>query len=144
MLFGIIQNAQYLMCEKLSKDCYENLADEILDDRVELFTAHPAFDVMWVPMDVVDQCLPKLKPYLAIRMVVLWLRRQTALDPSMDDIVKHCKGNVSKLKIREIKTITALSPTAAFLLGIMDVVYERMRNLMVGSSYPTEIWPGGV
>ena len=126
MLFGIIQNAQYLMCEKLSKDCYEKLTKKILGEEVEAYISHSAFDVMWVPKEMVDRCMRKLKPYLAIRMIVMWLRRQTALDPGINDIAKYCKENASKLKISEIKTITALSPTIAFWLGIPDTFYDKI------------------
>ena len=126
VLFGIIQNAQYLMCEKLSEDCYEKLANKILGEEPEFFISHPAFDVMWVPKEVVDRCMGKLKPYLAIRMVTMWLRRQTALDPSIHRIVDYCKSYADRLTINEIEAITALSPIA-ILSGSASRVLSTIR-----------------
>lgn len=115
------------MCDKLIQDCCVVLKDKVISAfEGPLFISHDAFDVKWVPEDVIRSSLDKLEPYDAIKMVIRWLRRQTAITPSVNELLNDCRDLIDDLTISQLQECCAMSLCIAESLGIIDNIFERL------------------
>lgn len=85
-VFGLLQNAHYLICDRLAQDCSNLIIKELkrlkgnTDPNVPSpWIFHEAFKLEWVSVEVVKSLISFVDPRQAVRVLYHWLMGQTSV-----------------------------------------------------------------
>lgn len=120
VLFGLLQNAHYLACDKLIKSCSKYLINKLKDENTaEPFIDHAAFEMSYVSADVVKSSINTYRPYRSLRIVARWLRNQTTSDATIDGILKTAEAVVKQANMDDLTRVTEQQPFPNLLWPII-------------------------
>lgn len=126
-LFGLLQNAQYLMCDRLIQECSTILINKIKTPDPYLFLNHEAFDVAWVPATVIRELSKQQTAYWSVFTALQRLRRQTSIDDSILDILRSSQGIASQLTVSELHQLSRRqTPCLATSVILLNVLADRL------------------
>lgn len=114
MLFGIIQNANYLLCDRLIKDCANFLIYRLKCGSADSYISHEAFDKRWVPIEVVEAMVKEERwPYWTIQAVFKWLDGSPPVgDPKIKALLERCHNLAGMFTRPQMNELLRLSPSA--------------------------------
>lgn len=97
------------------------------------FTSHDAFEMTYVPAEVVESSIDVNKPYAPLHIVTKWLRNQTAPDPHIIGILMRCEEVVKKATLSELKSLTEQTPPLPVVMWpvIGPIVFSRATDICV-------------
>lgn len=106
VLYGLLQNDDYLSCERLVKDCCAVLKEKMKDADPSPYITHEAMEMTWVPVEVIATILrEKKRAYWAVYGVLQWLRRQTSTKDIPREVVELSQSHAKSLTSSELEKL---------------------------------------
>lgn len=129
VLFGLLQNAHYLQCDRLVMDCHTFLIDKLKTPEGMPFINHEAFDHMWVPALVVKDIIEGKSAPWTVCVALGWLKHPISSDSaaSVQEVVDLCRPSARKLTPADVKELDHwITPSAAKSLSLTDILLNKL------------------
>lgn len=144
IVFGLLQNAHYLACDRLIHDCSGLLIKEVKaltdPDVASPWIFHKAFKLAWVSADVVKSILSPMAPRQAIRMFDHWLMDQTSFDSHVEAVIALGQTIADKCSVEDVNALSGsllqyrlITHTLASSFIQMEKKLQVMNQALIGA-----------